>query len=164
MTNDPKGEPPVSEWQGLGGGILVSIVFIVSLIDWRGGVTLILINRLATLLTFAVLVLISGSLLVLSFKALSLEVALGRRSDLVTAGIYTYLRHPHYLSNMLLSFSLAFLFNSGVGLVVAFCAVPVSYLLTRSEEGYLKRKFGAAYIEYTARTPMYIPRIRKRPE
>lgn len=165
MNNEPKGVPPDSEWQGLWIGILVIIVVIVSLIDWMVGVTLIPINRFVALLTFAVLILISGILLVFSFKALSPDVAMGRRrSELVTTGIYAHLRHPHYLANTLLSFSIVIFFRSWTGLFSAFCSVPLTYLLTRSEEEYLKRRFGKAYAEYASETPMFIPKIRKRKE
>lgn len=165
MNNEPKGVPPVSEWQGLWIGILVIIVVIVSLIDWMIGVTLIPINQLVALLTFAILILISGILLGFSFNALSPDVAMGRRqSKLVTTGIYTHLRHPHYLANMLLIFSVVIFFRSWIGLFSAFCSVPIIYLLTRSEEEYLKKRFGKAYVEYTSETPMFIPRIRKRTE
>lgn len=162
MSNEYKRIPPVSEWQGLWIGILVVIVFVVSLIDWIFGVTFVLIDLLVALLAFAVPALISGILLVLSFKALSPGIAMGRRSELVTTGIYAYIRHPHYLSNMLLSFSVAMLFRSWMALFTAFCSVPLTYLLTLSEERHLKRRFGKSYAEYASEVPMFIPRIRKR--
>lgn len=162
MSSESKRIPPVFELQGPCIGILVIIAFIVSLFDWMLGVTFIPINLSVTLLSFAALAFISGVILALSFKALSPGVAMGRRSELVTTGIYTHIRHPHYLSNMLLSFSLAILFRSWMGLFVAICSVPITYLLTLSEEKLLKRKFGKAYVEYMSEVPMFIPRILKR--
>lgn len=134
------------------------IVFIVSLVDWMSGVTFIPINLLVALLTFAVLAFISGILLVLSFKDLSAEGLMGQ-SELVTTGIYAHIRHTHYLSNMLLSFSVAILFRSWIGLFMAFCSVPLTYILTLSEEKLLKRMFGKSYAEYASKVPMFIPKV-----
>jgi len=103
------------------------IVIIVSIIDWVFSVTFILINLLVALLTFAVLALISGILFIVSLKALSPNGFMGQ-SKPVTTGIYA---HPHYLSNILLSFSVATLFRSRISLFTAFCSVPLTYLLTK---------------------------------
>jgi protein-S-isoprenylcysteine O-methyltransferase Ste14 len=163
MNNELNEESPGSEWQGPVIGILVFIVFIISLVDRWLGIALLPINRVVSVVTFAVLFLISGILFILSFKALSPGVALGQhRSNLNITGIYAYLRHPHYLSNMILNISIAFLFNSGIGLLIALGGVLLTYLLTRSEEEYLKQRFGTDYLEYISKVPMFIPRIKKK--
>lgn len=160
MAHEPRRIPQVSELQGLWIGILVVIVFAVSLIDWMFGVTPVPVNPLAAFSAFAILALISGVLLILSFKELSLDGFMGR-SELVTTGVYAHIRHPHYLSNVLLSFSVATLFRSWTGLFTALCSVPVTYLLTLSEERQLERRFGKSHTEYASKVPMFILRIRK---
>ena len=130
MGNGSKRIPPISESQGLWIGISLVIVIIVSLIDWVFSVTFIPINLLVALLTFATLALISGILFIVSLKALSPNGFMGQ-SELVTTGIYAHIRYPHYLSNMLLSFSVATLFRSRISLFTTFCLVPLTYLLTK---------------------------------
>lgn len=78
-------------------------------------------------------------------------------SELVTTGLYAYVRHPLYSAGLaLLWFSAEMTVNR-----LALWSVFSLYLLigARFEERKLLKDFGSAYAEYQARTPMLIPKI-----
>jgi protein-S-isoprenylcysteine O-methyltransferase Ste14 len=79
----------------------------------------------------------------------------------MTSGIYSSIRHPHNLANMLLNLGIAFGFKSAIGLVIAVVAIIVGYWFTLEEEELLIQQFGDRYREYKAEVPMYIPKLRK---
>jgi len=100
------------------------------------------------------------SVLALGIRACSLRVIFGRdRSALITAGIYSYVRHPVCLSCVLLAFSAAIGLKSIPGLAVAVISLVVAYLrASLSEEPELERRFGSDYCKYRCRVGMFIPR------
>jgi protein-S-isoprenylcysteine O-methyltransferase Ste14 len=84
-------------------------------------------------------------------------------TELITTGPFAFVRHPMYLSVLmlwaggmlaLLSWALA------VGLVLF---VPAFYLRARAEEELLTRHFGTAYSAYATRVPMLLPGLASRP-
>jgi protein-S-isoprenylcysteine O-methyltransferase Ste14 len=83
-------------------------------------------------------------------------------STLMTSGIYSSIRHPHNLANMLLSLGIAFGFKSAIGLVIAIAFIIVGYRFTLEEEGLLTQQFGDRYLEYKGKVPMFIPKPRRR--
>jgi protein-S-isoprenylcysteine O-methyltransferase Ste14 len=82
-------------------------------------------------------------------------------SRLMTSGIYSSVRHPHNLANMLLSLGIAFGFKSAMGLVIAMTFIMLGYWFTLEEEELLIEQFGDRYREYKARVPMFVPRLRR---
>jgi protein-S-isoprenylcysteine O-methyltransferase Ste14 len=83
---------------------------------------------------------------------------------LVTSGPYRLSRNPMLTGVFLFLFGLGFAVNS-VSLVLVF--VPLFILanaweLKAIEEPELVRRLGDEYIEYRQRTPMFVPRIRRR--
>lgn len=81
--------------------------------------------------------------------------------ELVTTGIYRYIRHPLYTTG--------FLFFTGLGLLsgvwpMLLLSSAVLYLLhrrTETEERFLLQRFGQRYEEYRAATGRFFPRIFK---
>jgi protein-S-isoprenylcysteine O-methyltransferase Ste14 len=83
--------------------------------------------------------------------------------ELVTTGPYGYMRNPLYVGNFLLSFGI---------LIIAWPWMPwfmLIYLLLfyfqysaiiSLEEDFLKKKFGAQYVDYLKHVPSFIPRLR----
>ncbi len=81
-------------------------------------------------------------------------------SFLVRKGVYGISRNPMYVGNMLI----------GVGIVMA-SGAPAAYVtvipffafvyhaITSAEEEFLRKKFGAAYEEYCARVPRFLPAL-----
>jgi methanethiol S-methyltransferase len=80
---------------------------------------------------------------------------------LIREGLFDYVRHPVYLSAILLYpglivFTLS-LASAGVWLVI----ILLYMFLCRYEEQMLIRQFGNAYIQYKKEVPMLIPRLKK---
>jgi protein-S-isoprenylcysteine O-methyltransferase Ste14 len=92
---------------------------------------------------------------VLSFAGLRQLVEEEKKSDLVTGGLYRFVRHPLY------TFSLLFLWLSpslSVNSFVVYVALTVYILIgIIFEERKLQREFGQQYADYKAITPMLIP-------
>ena len=89
---------------------------------------------------------------------------------LITYGMYGYVRHPHYLSLMLICFGLSFLslhfFVPPLPLSIlpffpSILVLLYFYFLAIREEKKLIERFGKEYLEYKKKVPMFIPRVRK---
>ncbi len=96
------------------------------------------------------------------------HVELKPQDRLVTRGIYAHVRHPHYLSNMVVA--------SGISLVIfsvfqprlplailpflpSLILIPVEYWIAIREERDLLKKFGTEYRDYMDRVPRIIPKL-----
>ena len=80
------------------------------------------------------------------------------KRDLVTRGLYRYVRHPFY------TFALLFLWLSPVltvNLLVLYLALTIYvHIGIYFEERKLLREFGDQYVNYRANTPMLIPGLK----
>jgi protein-S-isoprenylcysteine O-methyltransferase Ste14 len=86
-------------------------------------------------------------------------VAIQRDHELVTNGIYRYVRNPSYLGLMMGALGWALLFRAGVGvLITALLLIPLVARM-RSEERLLAEHFGAEYKSYQARTWRLVPGV-----
>ena len=77
---------------------------------------------------------------------------------LVTYGIFSWLRNPLYVGNLLIW--VGFVIGSGVTwfLPVAIVLFAIEYtLIVRYEEGVLESIFGTEYVAYKQRTPRWLP-------
>ncbi|MEA2055880.1 MAG: methyltransferase [Candidatus Thermoplasmatota archaeon] len=80
--------------------------------------------------------------------------------QLVTGGIFKYIRHPHYTSLLIIGFGLAFFFYSIVALAIAIIAVPIMIWSIFDEEKILLRQYGDEYRKFMKKTPWrLIPKI-----
>lgn len=82
--------------------------------------------------------------------------------ELITSGIYSYVRHPIY--------SLYFMFYAGIFFLTSNYLIGISWLLLyllfiirriKNEEEMLISHFGKRYIEYRERTGKFIPKLFK---
>ena len=73
--------------------------------------------------------------------------------QLVTQGIFRYIRHPHYTSLLIVGFGLAFFFHSILALFIAVLAVPIMIISIIDEEKLLIKQYGKEYIEFMKKTP-----------
>ncbi|MBN2171827.1 MAG: hypothetical protein JW819_10970 [Candidatus Krumholzibacteriota bacterium] len=89
------------------------------------------------------------------------SAAAGSRG-LVTDGIYARLRHPRYVNVGLATAAMALFSNNLAAYLTVAGYVPVILLIVRFEERELRDRFGAAYEEYCARVPRFLPRLRRR--
>ncbi len=82
------------------------------------------------------------------------------KGQLVTGGIFQRIRHPHYVSILIVGFGLALFFYSLSALVIAFLAIPIMIWSILDEEKLLVKQYGNEYKEYMKKVPWrLIPRI-----
>ena len=80
--------------------------------------------------------------------------------QLVTDGIFSYIRHPHYTSLLIIGYGLALFFTSTVTLLLATIAVPLMILSILDEEKLLLKQYGDEYKKFMKQTPWrLIPKI-----
>jgi len=89
--------------------------------------------------------LLVGSIIFIQWHKLKEEIYKG---VLVTKGIYEHIRHPHYLSIILMMFGASFFLQSLWVLIFAILNVIILNEAARKEEDYLIKTHGAKYEEY----------------
>jgi protein-S-isoprenylcysteine O-methyltransferase Ste14 len=83
-----------------------------------------------------------------------------RADSLNTSGIYSLVRHPLYVGNFLIGLGLAMFFFNGWLVAVYIAAFWLYYeRIMFAEEEFLRRSFGGAFEEWSARTPAFVPRL-----
>lgn len=82
------------------------------------------------------------------------------RTELVTIGLYAYLRHPIYALSILFMLCSAVVVATVPMLVVAAIHVALMVLKARNEERVLLTVHGDAYRSYCRRTGRFFPRLR----
>lgn len=82
------------------------------------------------------------------------------KGQLITDGIFQYIRHPHYTSLLIVGFGLALFFYSLAALLIAITAVPIMIWSIIDEEKLLIERYGEEYKEYMEKVPWrIIPKI-----
>lgn len=82
------------------------------------------------------------------------------KGQLLTEGIFRYIRHPHYTSLLIIGFGLALFFCSLAALLIAIIAVPIMIWSIIDEEKLLIKQYGEEYIKYMKKVPWrIIPKI-----
>jgi protein-S-isoprenylcysteine O-methyltransferase Ste14 len=78
--------------------------------------------------------------------------------DLNTKGIYSMVRHPLYVGNFIMWLGIAML-TANVWFVIAFVFAYWVYYerIMFAEEQFLRRKFGEPYINWSLKTPAFVP-------
>jgi len=80
--------------------------------------------------------------------------------DIVTEGIFKYIRHPHYCSILIVGTGLAFFFYSIFALILSLIAIPIMILSIIDEEKKLLKQYGKDYSQYMKKVPYrLIPKI-----
>ncbi len=86
------------------------------------------------------------------------------REDLLTDGVYGYVRHPLYLAWIPIAAGVSLATSISVKTLLInaliWCAL---YLRAKEEERALKENFGEEYLNYKRRVPMFLPGLRRRP-
>jgi protein-S-isoprenylcysteine O-methyltransferase Ste14 len=82
------------------------------------------------------------------------------RTELVTTGLYAYLRHPIYAFSILLMLCSAVIVATVPMLVVAAIHILLMAVKARNEERFLLAAHGDAYRSYCRRTGRFLPRLR----
>jgi protein-S-isoprenylcysteine O-methyltransferase Ste14 len=104
-----------------------------------------------------------GSVRLLALRRLgrqfSAYVTLQPEHQLVQSGIYGSIRHPLYLSLLLVPAGIAMVFASWLALPIFLLAVIFAADRIRKEEQLLRKGFGAEFLAYREKTRMLIPRL-----
>jgi protein-S-isoprenylcysteine O-methyltransferase Ste14 len=80
--------------------------------------------------------------------------------ELNTTGIYSVVRNPLYLANCLMYLGVALFSQSlSAALVMVLVLLPYYERIIVAEEAFLSAKFGAAYDDWAARTPAFLPKL-----
>jgi protein-S-isoprenylcysteine O-methyltransferase Ste14 len=79
--------------------------------------------------------------------------------ELVTTGIYAYIRHPQYTGFLLITLGMMFDWLTLPLLIMWPLLLYIYYRLARREERDMELEFGDAYRRYKARTGMFLPRL-----
>ena len=83
-----------------------------------------------------------------------------RTSTLATSGPYARIRHPQYVAFIVIMIGFLLQWPTLVTLVM-FPILTITYVrLARREETEVRAAFGAAWDEYAARTPRFVPDLR----
>ena len=80
----------------------------------------------------------------------------------ISTGVFGIVRHPIYLSEVLLYLGFLMLSVSLAAAVVWCIAIVFLHYISRCEEKLLLARFGKEYAQYMREVPMWIPRLRKR--
>jgi len=82
-------------------------------------------------------------------------------NHLVVGGIFAHCRNPLYVGNLLIYGGLSIVHGGWAMYVVAMPFMVLAYVsIVAAEEAHLRGRFGAAYVEYCARVPRWIPSLR----
>jgi hypothetical protein len=82
-----------------------------------------------------------------------------KSAELITDGLYAYVRNPLYLGNLVIALGVMIIFLNP-WLIGVFSALLLHYyLIIRAEEGYLEQRFGEAYLSYKRSTPRLMPAV-----
>ena len=83
---------------------------------------------------------------------------------LIVSGPFAYMRNPLYAGNLFLTLGAAWMSGRLWLLAAAAALFAAQYIpVVCWEESRLREKFGAAYAQYCAQTPRWIPRLAKPP-
>ncbi len=84
------------------------------------------------------------------------------KPGVIRESVFNIVRHPVYLSEILLYLGLLLLSISLAAAVVWIIAIGFLHYISRYEERLLLARFGKEYEQYMKEVPMWIPRLRKR--
>jgi protein-S-isoprenylcysteine O-methyltransferase Ste14 len=85
---------------------------------------------------------------------------LRKDEQLATTGPYSVTRNPLYLGSAILAAGFVIAgFSWWAGLIVALYFAVFYTAVIRNEEADLRKRFGAAFDEYAARVPVFLPRV-----
>lgn len=86
----------------------------------------------------------------------------GARHELMTRGIYGFVRHPQYLGLIVIVIAFNIQWPTLLTLAMAPVLIVAYVRQARREDTELGARFGEAFARYAARVPAFIPRFRRR--
>jgi len=146
------------------GQIVLVLLFIVALV-----IDLIWLNLLRQIrseISLYIRIPLSLPFLIFSFYLIKMshrEIFENRREKLtvVQTGIYALVRHPMYLSTIVLCLAILILSLSVLSFIIWIILIIFYYYIASYEEQILISKLGDQYIEYHSKVPMLIPGLKR---
>jgi len=83
------------------------------------------------------------------------------KPGIIRKGVFGIIRHPIYMSEILLYLGLLFFSTSLAAVGVWIIGIAFLHYISRYEEKLLLAQFGDEYRQYMKDVPMYIPRLRR---
>ena len=81
--------------------------------------------------------------------------------ELVTTGIFSHVRNPLYIGNILMLWGAGIMANSLLfTLIIMPLFVGIYQCIVLAEEGYLRKKFGQGFIDYTKKVNRWVPNLK----
>jgi protein-S-isoprenylcysteine O-methyltransferase Ste14 len=90
-------------------------------------------------------------------KQFSVQVTLQADHQLITGGLYQYVRHPRYLSIIVCNCGIALVFDSWLALLCVAALVLVLLWRIHDEEALLRQEFGSQWETYAHKSWRLIP-------
>ena len=84
------------------------------------------------------------------------------KTVLVHQGLYSYVRHPIYLFQIIILIGIALLLPTPFSLAILLIHFICISIMTRDEEAYLLKTHGSEYQEYYLKTGRFLPKLRKK--
>lgn len=113
-------------------------------------------NKIATIIA-GILIFLIGAFVYFKWEIFWDRIYKGQ---LITDGVFQYIRHPHYTSLLIVGFGLAFFFFSLFALLIAVMAIPIMIWSIIDEEKLLIKQYGNEYKKYMKKVPWrIIPKI-----
>jgi len=90
----------------------------------------------------------------------TVTVAMRNDHELVTSGVYTFIRHPMYSAHLIWAIAQIMLLHNWIaGYSFLIVQVPFYLIRIKNEEAMMIEQFGAAYKAYMERTDRIIPKL-----
>ncbi|MEX2427526.1 MAG: isoprenylcysteine carboxylmethyltransferase family protein [Bacteroidales bacterium] len=91
------------------------------------------------------------------------QIHAANEDELVTAGIYKYIRHPQYVGMWLVTVGFLIQWPTLITVAIMWPVLMILYYnLSRREERVLYKKFGKEFELYKSKVRAYFPRLRKK--
>jgi protein-S-isoprenylcysteine O-methyltransferase Ste14 len=115
--------------------------------------------RTISLLSSVVLILVGGVYATLAHVAVRSALSGDEVKFLVKTGPFRFVRHPFYLSLIIICFSTGLLLSSYIVLLAFIVVLVLLINEAKWEEEMLIKQFGDEYRQYQKKTGMFLPRI-----
>ncbi len=89
----------------------------------------------------------------------SADVTIQTDHQLITKGVYRFIRHPRYLGVIALSIGVSCLFRSWIGLIATIIFLVILLYRIRDEEAVMHQEFSGAWEEYCQHSWRLLPYI-----
>ena len=89
----------------------------------------------------------------------SADVTIQKEHQLITNGVFRFIRHPRYLGVIALSIGISCIFRSWIGLAVSIIFIAILLFRIRDEEDTLRKEFSEDWDKYCMHSWRLVPYI-----